>query len=411
MNTHVIFVAPFFMETTLRFVAGAASLPGVRLSLVSQDPAEKLPAGLRAALSAHWRVDNALDPNQLVDAAHALSSRLGPPRRLLGALEQLQVPLAKARQALGIEGLDPESARNFRDKARMKDVLRSAGLPCARHVLAESSEAANAFAGAVGFPLVAKPPDGAGGKGMFRLESAQDLSKLLGLFSPASSQPILLEEFVSGTEHSFDSVVVKGKPVWHSISRYSPAPLQVLENPWIQWCVFLPRDVSGPEFDSIREAGFQAVEALGLQTGLSHMEWFQLRDDRIAISEVGARPPGAQFTSLMSWAHDLDFYQAWPRLMVFDEFDPPPRKYAVGAAYFRGQQGVSGGKRVRAIHGLNEAQRRFGHLVVESRLPSSGQFASSSYEGEGYVIIRDENSDVIEDALNQIVSLVRVELG
>jgi len=411
MNTHVIFVAPFFMETTLRFVAGAASLPGVRLSLVSQDPVEKLPPGLRAALSAHWRVDNALDPNQLVDAAHALASRLGPPRRLLGALEQLQVPLAKAREALGIEGLDPESARNFRDKARMKDVLRTAGLPCARHVLAENSEAASAFAGAVGFPLIAKPPDGAGGKGMFRLESAQDLSRLLDLFSPSSSQPVLLEEFVSGTEHSFDSVVIHGKPVWHSISRYSPAPLQVLENPWIQWCVFLPRDVSGPEFDSIRDAGFQAVEALGLQTGLSHMEWFQLRNNRIAISEVGARPPGAQFTSLMSWAHDLDFYQAWPRLMVFDEFDPPPRKYAVGAAYFRGQKGMSGGQRVLNIHGLDEAQRRFGHLVVESRLPSAGQFASSSYEGEGYVIIRDEDSDVIEDALDQIVSLVRVELG
>jgi len=408
---HVIFVAPFFLETTLRFVAGAASLPGVRLSLVSQDPAEKLPAGLRSVLSAHWRVDNALDPEQLVAAARALSGRLGPPARLLGALEQLQVPLAKAREALGVQGLDVESARNFRDKARMKDVLRTAGLPCARHVLAENADQARAFAAVAGFPLVAKPPAGAGGKGTFRLDSAQDLSNLLQHYPPTAGEPTLVEEFVSGTEHSFDSVIINGKPAWYSISRYMPAPLQVLENPWIQWCVFLPRDVSGAEYLPIREAGFKAVEALGLQTGLSHMEWFQLRDNRIAISEVGARPPGAQFTSLMSWAHDLDFYRAWPRLMVFDEFDPPPRNHAVGAAYFRGQKSQSGGARVRAIHGLEEAQRRFGHLVVESRLPSAGQFASDSYEGEGYVIIRDADSDVVEDALKQIVSLVRVELG
>ncbi len=86
----------------------------------------------------------------------------------------------------------------------------------------------------------------------------------------------MLEEFVSGTEHSFDSIVINGKPVWHSISRYMPAPLQVLENPWIQWCVFLPKDISGEEFAPIRDAGFKAVEALGLQTGLSHMEWFRL---------------------------------------------------------------------------------------------------------------------------------------
>lgn len=411
MNTHVIFVAPFFLETTLRFVAGAAGLPGVNLSLISQDSAEKLPSSLRAELAARWRVEDALDPQQLADAARALARKLGPPARMLGALEQLQVPLAQARDVLGVEGLDAESAMNFRDKARMKDVLRAADVPCARHVLAGNVEQLEAFADLAGFPLVAKPPAGAGGKGTFRLDSPKDLANLLQRYPPSERSPTLLEEFVSGTEHSFDSIMVRGKPAWYSISRYMPAPLQVLENPWIQWCVFLPRDVSGEEFEPIREVGFRAVEALGLQTGLSHMEWFQLSDGRIAISEVGARPPGAQITSLLSWAYDLDFYRAWPRLMVFDQFDPPPRKYAVGAAYFRGQRSHASGMRVRAVHGLNEAQRRFGHLVVESRLPSAGQYASDSYEGEGYVIIRHPESAVIEDALKQIVKLVHVELA
>lgn len=411
MNTHIVFVAPFFLETTLRFVKGAAGLPGVNLSLVSQDSADKLPPGLKAELAAHWRVDNALDPQQLVDAIRALSAKLGPPARMIGALEQLQVPLAQARDVLGVTGLDAESAMNFRDKARMKDVLRQAGVPCARHVLAHSADEAAAFVQMTGFPVVAKPPAGAGGKGTYRLNNAQELDTLLSRYAPSPNDPTLIEEFVSGNEHSFDSVVINGKPVWHSISRYMPAPLQVLENPWIQWCVFLPRDVSGPEFAPIREAGFHAVKALGLQTGLSHMEWFQLGGGRIAISEVGARPPGAQITSLLSWAHDLDFYSAWPRLMAFDEFDPPERKYAVGAAYFRGRKTHSGASRVRGVHGLDEAQRRYGHLVVEARLPSAGQFASDSYEGEGYVIIRHENSDVIEDALKNIVKLVQVELA
>ena len=411
MNTHVIFVAPFCMETTLRFVRGALSVPGINLSLISQDGAEKIPADLRAGLAAHWRVQNALDPEQIVEATRALETRLGTAKRLIGALEQLQVPLAKAREILGVDGLNAEGARNFRDKARMKEVLGDAGLPCARHVLAEGPQQADLFAGKAGFPLVAKPPAGAGGKGTYRLNSMHELQSLLQQYPPSGAEPIMLEEFVSGTEHSFDSVVIDGKPVWHSISRYMPAPLQVLENPWIQWCVFLPRDIDGEEFAPIRDAGYRAVEALGLRTGLSHMEWFRREDGRIAISEVGARPPGAQITSLLSWAHDLDFYRAWPRLMILDEFEPPPRKYAVGAAYFRGQKGAAGGTRVRAIHGLDEAQRRFGHLVVEARLPSEGQFASGSYEGEGFVIIRDTDSDVIEQALKAIVSLVHVELA
>jgi len=411
MSQHVIFVAPFFLETTLRFVAGAAGLPGVRLSLVSQDPVEKLPAQLREAIAAHWRVENALDPAQLVEATRRLAGPLGAPTCLIGALEQLQVPLAQTRETLGLPGLDARSARNFRDKSHMKDVLRAAGLPCAGHALARDCAEAGAFAARVGFPVIAKPPAGAGGKGTYRLDSEAGLAALLERYPPNPSNPILLEEFVSGAEHSFDSVVIGGRPVWYSISRYMPAPLQVLENPWIQWCVFLPRDVSGPEYAPIRDAGFRAVRALGLDTGLSHMEWFQLGDGRIAISEVGARPPGAQFTSLMSWAHDLDFYSAWPRLMVFGEFDPPPRRYAVGAAYFRGQKGPDGRQRVRAVHGLDEAQRRYGSLVVEVRLPFAGQAAADGYEGEGFVIIRDPDSGVVEQALRDIVRIVRVELG
>lgn len=28
-------------------------------------------------------------------------------------------------------------------------------------------------------------------------------------------------------------IVIRGRPVWHSISRYMPSPLEVLENAWI----------------------------------------------------------------------------------------------------------------------------------------------------------------------------------
>ena len=43
---NVVFVAPFFLETTLRFVDAVASLPGVRTGVISQDPADKLPRQL-----------------------------------------------------------------------------------------------------------------------------------------------------------------------------------------------------------------------------------------------------------------------------------------------------------------------------------------------------------------------------
>lgn len=407
MSQHVIFAAPFFMDATLRFISGAASLENVSLTLISQDPEDRLPDSIRSRIAGHWRVDDALDPAQLVHAARQLGARFGAPSRLIATLEQLQVPAAVAREALGLPGLGAEAARNFRDKSRMKEVLRDAGVPCARHALVRSRADAEAFAAAAGFPLVVKPPAGAGGKSTFRIDHAGDLAALLKRYPPDPAHPTLYEEFVRGTEHSFDSVMQNGRLVWHSVSRYMPSPLEVLENPWIQWCVMLPRSIDGPEFDPIREAATRGLEALGMQNGLSHMEWFRFRDGRIAISEVGARPPGAQFTSLLSYAHDIDFYKAWPRLMVFDEFTPPERRYAAGAAYIRGQ----GRGRIHRIHGLDEAQRRYGSLVVEARLPREGHPPVDSYEGDGYVIVRHPDTAVVEEALQQIVQLIRVELA
>jgi formate-dependent phosphoribosylglycinamide formyltransferase (GAR transformylase) len=404
---HVIFAAPFFMDATLSFIEGASHVPHTNLTVISQDPAEKMPAPVRARLAGHWRVDNALDPAQLVAATRNLARTFGVPVRMIGALEQLQVPLATAREALGVKGLSVDASINFRDKSRMKNVLGRAGVPCARHVLAGDRHMAELFAAEVGFPLVVKPPAGAGGKGTYRLDKPGDLAQFLERFPPDAQHPSLYEEFVHGTEYSFDSVMIDGQMVWHSISRYMPSPLEVLQNDWIQWCVMLPRDVSGAEFDPIRKAAYAGLKALGLETGLSHMEWFRLQGERIAISEVGARPPGAQFTSLLSYAHDMNFYRAWPHLLVHEEFQPPERRYACGAAYIRGQ----GRGRVRRVTGIDEAQRRFGKLVVEAKLPNEGQPPSDSYEGDGYIIVRHPETAVVQNALQEIVQIIRVELA
>lgn len=407
MPQHFIFAAPFFMDATLRFLRGAVKLPDTRVTLVSQDPAEKLPDDVRHALAGHWRIDDGLDPQQLADAARQLTRQFGGPVAYVAALEQLQVPLAQAREVLGIEGLSVDAARNFRDKSRMKDVLRANDIPCARHSQVGNREAAFSFAQKLGFPLVAKPSDGAGGKATYRLDSLHDLEQWLSKHPPDPHHPAQLEEFVRGTEHSFDSVFIDGKPVWHSISRYMPSPLDVLENAWIQWSVMLPRDIGGSEYDAIRDAGFAAVKALGLKTGLSHMEWFRFANGNIAINEVGARPPGAQICTLLSYAHDIDLYRAWPKLMANKEFPVPERCFATGAAYVRGQ----GRGRVRHIHGVGEIQGRYGDIVVEAKLPKSGQPPNDSYEGDGYIIIRHPDTELVQQALSDIVTTIRVELG
>ena len=182
------FVAPYLLDATTRFVEAAARLPGIELAVVTCEQEDHLPSELRRGLAAHWRIDDALDAGQVASAVQALGEHLGPVQRLLAVLEQLQVPVAQVREHLGIAGIDVATARNFRDKAQMKSVLRAAGVPCARHRLADSAAAAASFAQEVGFPLVVKPPAGAGAKSTFPSRRCQRPEGVAG-GGPAGAGP------------------------------------------------------------------------------------------------------------------------------------------------------------------------------------------------------------------------------
>lgn len=400
---NVVFAAPFPLETTMRFARAAARLDGVRLLGIVQEA----PGGQDAQLFADVvRVGDGLDAQQLCDAARVLRSRHGDIHRLLGILEPLQVQLAEVRRALGVPGTDPETADLFRDKARMKDELRRHGLPCARHRLVRTWQDAEQFLAQVGLPVVLKPPAGMGCKATWRIGSADELRAALAALHASPESPALAEEFLRGREYSFETITIDGEVRFASFSRYYPTPLEVTETPWIQWVVVLPRVIDGPEFDDARALGLRAVRALGLETGFTHMEWFRRDDGSLAIGEIAARPPGAHIVLANGYAHDTDMYRAWARAVVDGAFDGPfERRHAVGIAYLRGV----GRGRVQRVSGVDRANQLVGHLVAEARLPAPGAPRSDSYEGDGYVIVRDPETDLVKSAMKTIIESIRID--
>lgn len=403
----VAFVAPVLREGTLRFLHALAAIDGIRLSVISHDSPARLSPAVKARIAGWARMGEGLSAGAILFGVQELAAQMGKPDRLLGVLEQLQVPLASVRQKLGIPGMGVESANNFRDKARMKSALRAAGLPCARHCLTTSVGEALDFVRDVGLPVVLKPPAGAGAVATVRLDTEGDVRSLVSQWSPSAANPVLLEEFVQGDERSFEVVSIEGEPVWHSLTLYDPQPLHVLRNPWIQWTVTLPREVESPQFDDVREVGFAALKVLGQQTGLSHMEWFRRRDGSIAINEIAARPPGAQIMGLMGYSTGVDMFDRWAKLMTHGTFTPPVRTHAAGAAFFR----AMGDGKVTGIRGLDEAQAAVGHLVVEAKLPRIGQHRSRSYEGDGWAVVRAERTETVQHAIRTLVGTVRVDVG
>lgn len=406
---HVVFVAPFFREATVRFVHAVAALPGATVTLIHQEARAAIPAATRALLADAVQVKDGLDAQHIADATRHLAAKHGKPHRLLATLEQLQVPIAEVRERLGIPGHGAQTATNFRDKGRMKEVLGAAGLPVARHAQVRNVAEARAFVRRVGLPIVVKPPAGAGSIATWRCDRDDQLEAALAAARVGPERPVQLEEFVLGLERSFEVISVAGRPIWSSLCWYDPRPLEVLQQPWVQWTVTLPREIGDPAYDEVRRVGTEALTALGMQTGLSHMEWFRRRDGSVCINEIAARPPGANIVRLNSLAFERDFFSAWAETVVFDRFDPPEQRWAAGAAFLRGQ-GKPGGRVVR-LHGLDVAQREVGRYVVDTRLPQIGAPQASSYEGEGWVLVRAESTEEVQRALSRIISLVRVELG
>lgn len=395
---NVVFVAPLLREGTLRYVRAFQALPGVQLGVITQsDGWDEL--GITSV-----RVQDSLSAEALIYGGRAFQQRWGRVDRLLGHLEQLQIPLGQARDALGIPGMGETVARNFREKSQMKAVLAAAGVPVARHTLVHSPAELEAFIDKVGYPVVVKPPAGLGSQATFRLANSDDLAAMRKHVRP--DDPLQVEEFVTGTEHTCETVSLQGRPVWRSGTHYLPGPLEVLENPWIQYCVLLPREDSAhTPFYPTNDA---ALAALGMGTGLTHMEWFRTATGRMVVSEVGARPPGVNIIPMMGLAHGMDMHAKWAELMVFERFSAPARTLAAGCAFFRGQ-GTGG--RVAAVHGLDRAQEEVGAWVVDRQLPRVGQPRATGYEGEGWAIVCHPETAVVKLALQRLVTLVRVEMG
>lgn len=404
----IIFVLPYFGENSRRYLRALGSLEGVALGLVHQQSLDALPPAERRLIAASAQLADPLDEGQVTQACALVRQRLGGCDGISAMLEQTMGAVAAARENLGVPGLWKEGARNFRDKDKMKAVLRDAGLPVARSKRIERASDLVHFVQQVGFPIVVKPLAGLGSKATVRVRSGDELREVAGQIDASPSNPWQAEEFITGQENTFEAISVGGKTTWWSGTWYRPGPLTVLENPWIQYTVCLPRVKDSPDHLAFRDINEKALQALGQDTGISHMEWFKRPDGSFVISEVAARPPGVHIMPMMGYAHDFDMVKAWAELEAFGRFTPRERKYAAGCAFFRGQ---GHGERVVRVRGLDEAQREVGEHVIDRSLPKVGMRRSSHYEGEGWAIVRNTDTAVVEHALRRLVSLVRIDIA
>ena len=204
------FVAPYLLDATMRFVEAAAGLPGIELALITCEPESRVPVELRP------RPGRALADRR---PARRRADRRRRPRRSAGTLGPVQRLFGGARAAAGAARAGPRAPGHRRhgrgDRAQLpRQGADEVGAAGGRRAVRAAP--AGRFGGRGG-RLRRRGRVPAGGQAARRApgpraRSVSTTPTTCGCgwtrAPPAPDRPALLEEFLTGEEGSYDSVMV-----------------------------------------------------------------------------------------------------------------------------------------------------------------------------------------------------------
>src|SRR5262245_55159887 len=199
---HVLFVEPGFPANQRQFVRGLYQA-GARVTGIGEADLHHLDPELRSWMHAYERVGSVCDEGALLGAVRRAQSREWVDR-LEATVEAHILPTARVREAARIPGTSVKTAFLCRDKPAMKQVLREAGVPCARSAAASSAADVREFAQSVGFPLILKPRAAAGAAGTYRADNPDQLEAVIRETGLDRGASVAVEEFIEGHEGFFD---------------------------------------------------------------------------------------------------------------------------------------------------------------------------------------------------------------
>jgi biotin carboxylase len=393
---NVVFLACGYPPEMQQYTRGLAEV-GASVYGVGDAPVSQLSPTLREHLTDYLRVPRLLDEADVVERV-ATWVRGKPIDRVESNWEVMVLAAARLRERLGVPGMSVDTVRGFRDKQLMKERVAAAGLRVPRAARARTAADVHATAERFGYPLVVKPISGAGSADTFRVDSARDLEAVLARTQHVTE--VSVEEFIDGEELTFDTVCIGGKAAFINVAQYLPRPLVARSCEWISPVITTVRRLAQPALADGIALGRSVLDALGMGTGFTHMEWFKKPDGEVVFGEIGCRPGGAHLVDQMNYTCDTDLFREWARAVCWHRFEAPTeRKYNVAIIFKR----AKGTGRITRITGLREFMRRYGEHVCEEKLLRPGTPRRNwkhTLVSDGFLILRHPDWRVANELAN-----------
>jgi biotin carboxylase len=335
---------------------------------------------------------------------------------LVTSSEYFVAVTARAATRLGLPGADPGAVERCRDKRRQRAALAGSGVAVPAHFPAATPEEAVTAALSIGFPVVVKPADGTGSRGV-RLccdpaEVQGHTAALLARRRDERGQPtipaVLVEEYVLGPEVSVETF---GTEVVGVTAKHLGPP------PWFVECGHdFPADPEGSSNSGLTGTVLAAIEALGLGFGPAHTE-VRLGPRGPVVIEVNARLAGGRIPTLVRLATGIDLVGATVDAVIGDAKrlpEPGPGHASIRflvppqAGRVRRTGGVADAAAVPSVVDVAIAARpgqhvggtgsfldRIGHVIATGR---SGDAARSAAEAALALLVVDVEAHNVAEA-------------
>ena len=402
------------MKRTLWIVSGGAeAVPGIEraramgLHVVVSDMNPSAPV---FAVADDTVVANTYDVDETVAAASKYHKGTRPIDGIMCMAADVPLTVASVAAALNLPGIPVESARLAADKLAMKQAFARAGIPIPWYQAIASLDELRAAIAERGLPLVLKPVDGRGARGVLRLTGTTDVA---WAFAHATSQSrsggVMVEEYLAGPQISTEGLLVDGVGTtcgfidrnYEHLETFAP---YIVENGGEQ-----PSALPLPAQRQIAGVAMDAGRAMGIVSGnvKGDMVWTERGP---YVIEIAARLSGGWMsTDQIPLGTDVDLIGCSIRLALGEKVpaeDIRPRWHrGVAIRYFFPPPG-----RVAAIEGADAFTdvpwvHRLGFFVEPGEVV---QPITDHTKRAGFVITTGATREEAVDRARSVVDAIRI---
>lgn len=266
-------------------------------------------------------VPNDAGPPLMIDLVAFIARKLKVDRVV--ALEEFDVMTAALiREHFCLPGMSSSSAKTFRDKFRMSEAAKAAGIVLPEFVPLINARDIGSFMERVPSPWIIKPRSDVSAIG---IRKVNDSAEVWGLVDEMNEREnlrerasyYLLAQFIAGEVFHVDSLVRNNRVLFAGANRYGRPPLEVAHGGG----AYVSRTVAHRSADEkkLLEINRKLVKALKLESGAAHAEFIKSdADGQFYFLEIAARVGGAYIADVLEAASGLNLWREWARMEVAD---------------------------------------------------------------------------------------------